>query len=171
MIGNDGSAATLQLGRGRVGLRELSAQCRHHRPVVGAEPGRRYPQSQADRVAPFLGQGAQPRVGGDSAADDEVIDAALPGGPHRLDGEHVDHGLLERRRHVRDRHRLAGLLRASTHRATAVFNPEKENANGSSRGPVIPRGKAIAAELPDDASRSIGGPPGNGKPNSRATLS
>ena len=62
-------------------------------------------------------------------------------------------------------------VRASTHRATAVFNPEKENANGSSRGPVMPRGKAIAAELPDEASRSIGGPPGNGKPNSRATLS
>ncbi len=36
----------------------------------------------------------------------------------------------------------------STYRATAVLSPEKLNAFGSSRGPVIPRGKAIAFRSP-----------------------
>ena len=64
--------------------------------------------------------------------------------------------------------------RASTHRATAVFRPEKEKSNRCrcmSRGPVRPRGKSIADRSPSWAARSIGGPPGKGIPSSRATLS
>ena len=46
-------------------------------------------------------------------------------------------------------------------RATAVFSPENEKSNGASRGPVSPRGKAIAAASPSRATRSMCGPPGN----------
>ena len=60
---------------------------------------------------------------------------------------------------------------ASTCRATAVFSPEKEKSNGASRGPVSPRGNATAAGSPSRATRSMCGPPGNGSPSSRATLS
>src|SRR5690606_33638977 len=52
--------------------------------------------------------------------------------------------------------------RASTHRATAVFNPEKEKSYrclARSFGAVSPRGNAIAAGSPAWAARSIGGPP------------
>ncbi len=59
----------------------------------------------------------------------------------------------------------------STHRATAVFNPENEKSNGASRGPVMPRGNAIAPGSPSRAARSIGGPPGYGRSSTLATLS
>ena len=60
--------------------------------------------------------------------------------------------------------------RASTQRATAVFRPENEKSNVPS-WPLGPRGKAIASGSPSRAARSIGGPPGNGRPSTRATLS
>ena len=83
--------------------------------------------------------------------------------------------LLERRGHVGDRapaHRTRS--RASTHRATAVLSPENEKSKrcrSRSRRDVRPRGKSIVTDDPDRASRSMCGPPGNGRPSSRATLS
>ena len=59
--------------------------------------------------------------------------------------------------------------RASTHRATEVFRPEKEKSKVPSR--YFPRGKAIVAPSPDRAAASIGGPPGKPIPSRRATLS
>ena len=59
--------------------------------------------------------------------------------------------------------------RASTQRATAVFRPAKEKSSVPSW--YFPRGKAIAAASPSRAALSIGGPPGNGRPSTRATLS
>src|SRR5216684_3568216 len=59
--------------------------------------------------------------------------------------------------------------RSSTQRATAVFSPENEKSKVWSR--YLARGKAIAAGSPPRASLSIGGPPGNGSPSTRATLS
>ena len=47
----------------------------------------------------------------------------------------------------------------------------RRSRTGASRGPVSPRGKAIAAGSPSRATRSMCGPPGNGSPSSRATLS
>ena len=64
--------------------------------------------------------------------------------------------------------------RASTQRATAVLRPENEKSKrcrSRSRREVSPRGKSMATLLPDRASRSMCGPPGNGSPSSRATLS
>src|SRR5690606_8334871 len=64
--------------------------------------------------------------------------------------------------------------RASTHRATAVFSPENEKSYGCaarSLGAVSPRGNATKSGSPSEAARSIGGPPGNGSPSNRATLS
>ncbi len=49
------------------------------------------------------GDRPQPGVGRDAAADEQVPDAVLPAGRHGLAGEHVDHGLLEARGHVRHR--------------------------------------------------------------------
>src|SRR5215472_12838728 len=60
-------------------------------------------------------------------------------------------------------------LRASTQRATAVFRPAKEKSSVPSW--YLARGNLIAPGSPDAASRSIGGPPGNGRPSTRATLS
>src|SRR5215472_506632 len=59
--------------------------------------------------------------------------------------------------------------RASTQRATAVFSPAKEKSSVPSR--YLPRGKATADGSPLAAAASIGGPPGNDSPSSRATLS
>ena len=59
--------------------------------------------------------------------------------------------------------------RASTQRATAVFRPAKEKSSVPSW--YLPRGKAIAAASPSRAAWSMGGPPGNGRPSTRATLS
>src|SRR5215469_1246274 len=59
--------------------------------------------------------------------------------------------------------------RASTHLATAVFRPEKEKSLVPSA--YLPRGKAIDARSPAPAARSMCGPPGNGSPSTRATLS
>ena len=59
--------------------------------------------------------------------------------------------------------------RASTQRATAVFRPAKEKSSVPSW--YLPRGKLIAAGSPSRAALSIGGPPGNGMPSTRATLS
>ncbi len=64
--------------------------------------------------------------------------------------------------------------RASTQRATEVFRPENEKSNrcrSMSLRDVRPRGKSIATELPSRAMRSTCGPPGNGSPSTRATLS
>ena len=47
---------------------------------------------------------------GHAAADEEVDHALGPAGGDRLPGQDVDHGLLEARRDVRDRDRLARLL-------------------------------------------------------------
>src|SRR6185312_9900919 len=63
----------------------------------------------------------------------------------------------------------SGLL--STYLATAVLSPEKLNAYGSSRGPVMPRGKTIALRSPSRARSSSTLPPGYPRPSSRATLS
>ena len=121
------------------------------------------------------GQRPQPRVGRDAAADEQVVDAVLPAGEHRLAGQHVDDRLLEARRDVGDRHRLARRARAaSTQRATAVLSPENEKSNrcrSRSRPVVRPRGKSMATRSPSRAARSTCGPPGNGRPSTRATLS
>ncbi len=64
--------------------------------------------------------------------------------------------------------------RAWTHRATAVFSPEKEKSKrcrSRSRPELSPRGKSMATEDPDRAARSMCGPPGKGSPSRRATLS
>ena len=58
---------------------------------------------------------------------------------------------------------------ASTQRATAVFSPAKEKSSVPSL--ALPRGNAIASGSPSLAALSIGGPPGNGRPSTRATLS
>ena len=62
----------------------------------------------------------------------------------------------------------------STHRATAVLRPENEKSKrcrSRSRRWVSPRGKSMATLLPLRAALSMCGPPGNGSPSSRATLS
>ena len=64
--------------------------------------------------------------------------------------------------------------RASTQRATAVLSPENEKSKrcrSRSRRAVSPRGKSMATRSPSRATRSMWGPPGNGSPSSRATLS
>ena len=61
----------------------------------------------------------------------------------------------------------------STQRATAVLSPENEKSKrcrSRSRRLVSPRGKSIVT-WPSRAARSMCGPPGNGSPSSRATLS
>jgi hypothetical protein len=63
--------------------------------------------------------------------------------------------------------------RASTHRATAVFSPLNEKSKryrSASFAALRPRGKSIVTD-PCLASRSMCGPPGNGSPSRRATLS
>lgn len=60
---------------------------------------------------------------------------------------------------------------ASIQRATAVFSPEKEKSYAASRGPVRPRGKAMASGSPSRASRSMTGPPGKPSCSTRAILS
>ena len=62
----------------------------------------------------------------------------------------------------------------STQRATAVLSPEKEKSKrcrSRSRLAESPRGKSMATLLPLRAARSMCGPPGNGSPSRRATLS
>jgi hypothetical protein len=59
--------------------------------------------------------------------------------------------------------------RASTHRATAVFSPAKEKSSVPSC--ALARGKSMAFASPSLAALSIGGPPGNGRPSTLATLS
>src|SRR4051812_10867613 len=59
----------------------------------------------------------------------------------------------------------------STYLATAVLSPEKLNAYGSSRGPVMPRGNTIASRSPWRARSSSTLPPGYPRPSNRATLS
>ena len=72
-----------------------------------------------DKVARLLGlpypggpQIDRAAASGDPAPDQQVPDPVLPAGRHRLAGQHVDHGLLEARRDVGHRHRLAGRLAA-----------------------------------------------------------
>ena len=53
----------------------LRAERGDHGAVVGAQPGPRHPHAYADARSPLLGHRAQPRVGGDPAADEQVVDA------------------------------------------------------------------------------------------------
>ncbi len=59
----------------------------------------------------------------------------------------------------------------STYRATAVFSPENEKPSAGSLAPMSGRGKGTAAGSPLRAALSMDGPPGYGRPMSRATLS
>ena len=141
-------------------------------PLSVHRPRARHAQRDPRGVAALLGQRAQPGVGRHAAAEQQRVHPALPRRPHGLGREHVHHGLLEARRDVRaPAPGCPARCSASTCRATAVFSPEKEKSNGASRGPVSPRGNAIAAGSPSRATRSMCGPPGNGSPSSRATLS
>jgi len=60
-------------------------------------------------------------------------------------------------------------VRASTQRATAVLRPANEKSSVPSCN--LARGNLMASGAPSLAALSIGGPPGNGSPSTRATLS
>jgi uncharacterized protein YcnI len=67
----------------------------------------------------------------------------------------------------------AGSMPFSTYRATAVLSPLKLNSSscpGFANGPMSGRGKAMAEGSPSRAARSMGGPPGEPRWGSRATV-
>ncbi len=79
-------------------------------PLSVHRPGRGTRTRTPTRAAPLLGHRPESAVGGDAAADQQVVDAGRGRRVERLADQHVADGLLEGRRHVGDRHRLAGPL-------------------------------------------------------------
>ena len=126
-----------------------SRRCRCTAPAAA-------PAADAGRVAPLLRQRPQPRVRGHAAADQQVVDAVLAAGEHRLAGQHVDDGLLEARRDVGDRHRLPRPPRGprpSAPRRSSARRRRSRSGAAPGRGPVVsPRGKSIAIRSPSRAS-------------------
>ena len=95
-------------------------------------------------------------------------------GVERLAGQHVADRLLEGRGDVGDRHRLAGAL--------ARLDPARDRGLEAGEREVEPVPLQVLARgqparevdvhaVPARAARSMCGPPGNGSPSSRATLS
>ena len=65
---------------------QLRPERRHHRAVIGAQPGPRHPQRDPGGLAPLARQRPQPRVGGHAAARDGDGNAiAFPRGKYRDD--------------------------------------------------------------------------------------
>ncbi len=105
-----GVGGQVEGGRRTTPRDHLGAERGDHRPVVGAQPraGTRTRMPSGDGA--LLGQTAQARVGGDAATDEQVLHALGRGRVQGLADQDVAHRLLERRRDVGDRHRLAGAL-------------------------------------------------------------
>jgi len=68
-----------------------------HRPIIRAQYRGRDNHRQRRALDYFL---AQPRVGGDSAAQDQSLGMVTLRGVHQLGGDHVHHRLLESRGHL-----------------------------------------------------------------------
>src|SRR4051794_33999939 len=154
-----GVGGEVPAGGGAVTGDHLGAERGDHRAVVRAQLGPRYPQPDPGGLAALLGEHAQPRVGGHTAADHQVVHTLVLARPDGLAGEHVHHGLLEDAATSRTGTSSPAARLASIQRATAVFRPEKEKSYAGSRGPVRPRGNAIAFGSPSFAYRSMTGPP------------
>ena len=144
-------------------------------PLSVHSPGRGTRTAMPCRRAALLGERPQPGVGRHPAADHQRPHAVRPAGVDGLGGQHVAHRLLEAGGHVGDRHRLAGPL-ARLHPAghRRLQARRRRSRTGARPGPRARSGRAGTRSRrasPSRAARSIGGPPGNGSPSSRATLS
>ena len=143
-------------------------------PLSVHRPGRGTRTPDPGRRAALLGHGPQPRVRRHAAADDQVVHALLGAGQDRLAHQHVDDRFLEGRRDVGHRHRLAGPLTSLDPPGDGGLQAgegEVVAVLAQVAGPVRPRGKSTKARSPSRADRSMCGPPGKGRPSTRATLS
>ena len=170
-VGGRGRARTAY-GRGRPARRRArrpSRRCRCTARAAGPGPGCPAPSARSSASARSREFAATP------PPISRSLDALVGGGVERLAGQHVADRLLERRRDVRDRHRLAGPL--------AGLDPARDGGlePGEREVEAVPlqvaRGGQPAREVDrtrgrrSRAARSMCGPPGNGSPSSRATLS
>ena len=73
VIGCDESAPKSRLRGGPSAPDQLRPERCHHRTVVGAQTRSRHSHRDAEVGGPLLGQLTQPRVGGDSPSDDEML--------------------------------------------------------------------------------------------------
>ena len=127
-------------------------------------------------VGPLLGQRPQPRVRRHSAADAPA--SRRPASRQAASALLVSTSQTASWKDAATSATGTGSparCRASTQRATAVFSPENEKSNRwaarSFGGGQAAREGDRRPASPARASRSMGGPPGNGSPSSRATLS
>jgi hypothetical protein len=151
-----GVGGEVEGGRRQAGRDDLGAQGGDHRPVVGAQPGPGHPQFDAGRRAPLLGEGAQPRVGGHPPADHQVLHAVGRARVDGLAGEHVDHGLLERRRDVGHPQRAPG--------AVGVLDPAGDGGLQPGEREVVGAVAPLAAREPDRLGVALAGGAVDGRP-------
>ena len=147
-----------------------------HRAVVGAQPGPRAPAPGCRLAAARSSAIARSREF--AATPPPIRMSSMPsadGGVDRLAGQHVADRLLEatrpRRRPAPAPRRARGPRPSGPPRSSARRTRSRSGAARGRAATVSPRGKAMDAASPSRAARSMCGPPGNGSPSSRATLS
>ena len=122
---------------------------RDHRPVVRNSRGRGM-RSVNPASAQRCSAIPQPRIRGHPAGDQQCRHAEIGRGAHGLAGEHVGDGLLEAGGDIGGG-RVRVLLQIA---GDGGLEAGEAEAKGSSRGPVIPRGKTIASRSPVRARSS-----------------
>ena len=171
----------LSAGRSSVGRRTAAATISapergDHGAVVGAQPRARHPHAgrrrRRRRVSAMRAAGSSRRPRRRSAGRRRRGRGAAS---QRLADQHVADRLLERRRDVGDRHRLAGpLARLDPARHGGLRARRRRSRTGAAPGRAGWSARA-GSRWPTGARRgpprSMCGPPGNGSPSSRATLS
>ena len=149
--------------------RRPSRRCRCRARVAGPGPGSPCAAARSSAMRP------EPGVRGHAAADQQVLDAVGHRGVEGLAGQYVADRLLEaarRRRRPGPARRPAPAPRPSGRRRSSGRRTRSRSGAAPGRGGWSARaGSRRTRCCRSRAALSMYGPPGNGSPSSRATLS